>query len=326
MTKTLLEMSEDYKDSDPKRADALRHFAENSDILGALVFEDIPGGSFSYVVEGTLIEVAFRGHNEIYPNIRGCGALNPQTEHLQIVGGSLDVNAQIVKDKGADERDVHEMLKIKALACGVSGCFINGDSELDIRQFDGIKKRIIGAQLVGVDEDSPYSNGPLSISSLKRAIKKVTHPTHLIMSKATRTRLSAASRTCSDAVAGDLKFELNELGEQVMFYKDLPILIADYDDTGSRIIDFNEEGPAGAVGGTQCTSVYIVSLSAKNLVGIQNGVMGVDDLGLLDSSDKYNNIEADVYRTRVEWLMCIAVLYGRAASRIWGITNEAVTE
>jgi hypothetical protein len=32
-----------------------------------------------------------------------------------------------------------------------------------------------------------------------------------------------------------------------------------------------------------------------------------------------------VYRTRVEWLVGLAAMHGRCASRIWGITNAAVT-
>jgi hypothetical protein len=64
------------------------------------------------------------------------------------------------------------------------------------------------------------------------------------------------------------------------------------------------------------TSIYVVNLSDTGVVGLQNGIMDVTDLG--EVQDK------PVLRTRVEWLISLAVLHGRAVSRIWGIKKAAV--
>jgi hypothetical protein len=45
--------------------------------------------------------------------------------------------------------------------------------------------------------------------------------------------------------------------------------------------------------------------------------MDVRDLGEIDA--------LPVYRTRVEWLVAMAVMHGKAVSRVWGITNAAIT-
>jgi hypothetical protein len=45
--------------------------------------------------------------------------------------------------------------------------------------------------------------------------------------------------------------------------------------------------------------------------------MDVRDLGEVD--------DKPVYRTRVDWLIGLAVMHGRAIARVWGITNAAVT-
>ena len=51
MALTLLEASK-LNSGDVKRSAVIQMFAENSDVLRNLPFDDIPGGSLSYRVEG----------------------------------------------------------------------------------------------------------------------------------------------------------------------------------------------------------------------------------------------------------------------------------
>jgi hypothetical protein len=312
MALTLLEASK-LNSGDVKRSAVIEMFAMNSDILRVIPFDDIPGGSLTYNVEGKLPAVAFRGFNEDYGqvNARGTGVVNPQTEVLKIAGGELDVDKQIIRTRGEGTRSTHEAMKVKALALNITAKFINGDSASNLREFDGLRKRIVGNQLVAGDAGG-IADGPLSLYQLDTAIDQVEEPTHLIMSKAMRTRLSQAARTTG--IGGYIRWDQDEFGKQVAYYHDLPILIADYDDTGARIIDFNEAGPS-ADSFTE-TSIYVVSIGPNKVTGLQNGIMEVDDLGVLET--------APVYRTRVEWLMGMAVMHGRACARVWGITNAAV--
>ena len=127
-----------------------------------------------------------------------------------------------------------------------------------------------------------------------------------------RRKLTKAAR---GNVGGDITYDTDSWGRQVAKYNDLPIVIVDYNEKGQRVIDFNEAGPAG---GSTCQSIYVLSLGTNRVMGIQNGTIEVNDLGELQS--------APVYRTRVEWLVGMAVMHGRAAARVWGITNADVTE
>lgn len=308
MALTLLEASK-LNDGDIKRSAVIEMFARNSDILMALPFEDIPGGSLSYNLEGKLPGVAFRGFNESYST--SIGIINPQTEVLRIGGGDLDVDKAMIKTRGETIRTSQEAMKVKALSLHITGKIINGNSLDNPREFDGLRLRIGGAQLVPANLGVPSANSPLSLEALDEAIDRVDSPTHLIMSKSMRNKLSVAARS---SVGGDLQFQKDDFGRRVAFYNDLPILIADYDDTGARIIDYNEAGPAG---GAVSQSIYVVSIGDGMLSGLQNGVMEVTDLGELDSSP--------VLRTRVEWLVGLVAMHGRCMARIWGITNATVT-
>jgi hypothetical protein len=194
----------------------------------------------------------------------------------------------------------------------LAGKVINGNSAVEPREFDGLRNRIVGNQLIPALLSAPSANSPLSLGALDKAIDQVDSPNALIMSKAMRRRLTAAAR--NSAVGGDINYAEDEFGRRVTLYNDLPILIADYDDTGARIIDFNEAGPAA---GSTSTSIYVVNFGDGMVTGLQNGVMEVTDIGEIDAKP--------VLRTRVEWLVGLAVMHGRAAARVWGITDAAVT-
>lgn len=309
MPLTLLEASK-LNDGDVKRQAVIEMFAENSDILAALPFEDIPGGSLSYNQEGKLPGVAFRGFNEGYKS--STGILNPMVEVLRIAGGDLDVDKAIIKTRGEGARSTQEGLKVKALSLHLASKIINGNSTEDAREFDGLRVRIVGDQLVPAKISAPTANSALSLESLDAAIDRVDNPTHLIMSKDMRRKITSAAR--NNTIGGTVSYTTDSFGRRQTIYNDLPILIADYDDEGKRIIDFNEVGPGG---GTSSTSIYCVSFGEGMLTGLQNGIMEVNDLGEID--------EKPVLRTRVEWLISLAAMHGRCASRIWGITNGAVT-
>lgn len=304
MALTLLEASK-LSDGDIKRQAVIEMFAENSDILAALPFEDIPGGSLSYNQEGKLPGVAFRGFNEGYT--ASTGIVNPQVEVLRIAGGDLDVDKAMIKTRGESIRTSQEAMKVKAMSLYLAGKLINGDSEANIREFDGLRTRIVGDQLVPADLTAPTANSDMSLEALDAAIDRVDNPTHLIMSKDMRRKLTTAART--PGVGGEITYSIDAFGRRIALYNDLPILIADYDDLGSRIIDFNEVGPAG---GVVSTSIYVVSFGEGMCTGLQNGIMEVNDLGEID--------EKPVLRTRVEWLISLAAMHGRCAARVWGIT------
>lgn len=308
MPMTLLEAAK-RNSGDVKRAGVIEMFAMQSQFLNMLPFEDIPGGSLTYNLEGELPGVAFRGYNEGYDE--STGVINPQTERLYIAGGDLDVDKALIKTRGYAIRAQEETSKVKSLAMHISDRLINGDSQSNPREFDGLRARVAGSQLFGATT-AGTTNGPLSLEVLDAAIDMVDAPNALIMSKAMRRKLTKAAR---GNVGGDIIYQTDTWGRNVSVYNDLPILIVDFNEKGQRVIDFNEAGPAG---GTNCTSVYVVSLGTGRVSGLQNGTIEVTDLGELQ--------EKPVFRTRVEWLMGMAIMHGRSVARIYGVTNADVTQ
>ena len=303
---TLIEASK-LNPGDVIKNSIIELYAGSSDILMNLPFESINGNALKYNREGALPGVGFRGVNEAYT--ASTGILNPLTEALVIAGGDLDVDKFIIDTMGANQRSVHEAMKVRALSLAWTAKFFNGDNQSDAREFDGLKVRITGNQKIAAG--STGGGDPLSLAKLDQAIDQTLNPTHLIMSKAMKRRMTQASRNYS--VGGFITFTQDAFGRPVELYNNLPILTVDLDNTETAILPFTE---ATTSGGATGTSIYVVSFTDGMFTGIQNGSIDVRDLGELQTSP--------LFRTRVEWYNGIAIFHGRAATRLCAISDAAV--
>lgn len=307
MALTLVEAAK-LETGDVVRQAIIELYAGSSDILANLPFNSISGNAMKYNREASLPGVGFRGVNESYT--ASTGILNPITESLVIAGGDLDVDKFILDTMGANQRAVHEAMKVRALGLAWTSKFIKGDTASNPREFDGLQVRVTGSQKIAAG--STANGTALSLAKLDEAIDQTLNPTHLIMSKAMARKFAAAARNSS--VAGYLTYQIGAFGQRVMAYNDLPILTVDLDNTGSAILPFTEAATSGTA---TATSIYIVSMGEDGLIGLQNGGMDVRDLGELQS--------APVLRTRVEWYNGLAVFNGRAATRLYSIADAAIT-
>lgn len=307
MALTLLEAAK--RSQDPVQSAVIEMYAMSSPVLSNLGFDSIQGSAMKYNREDTLPGVGFRGINESYTE--STGIINPQVEPLVIVGGDLDVDNFILETMGMSQRSVQEEMKVKSLALAWTKAFIKGDQESDPREFDGLQVRLTGAQLI--EAGSTNGGDALSLAKLDELIDAVDEPTHLIMNKTMRRRLTTAARTYT--IGGFISYDVDAFGRKIAFYNDLPILILDKDNEDSDILPFTEVGSGGSTA-TAC-SIYCVSMGPGKLQGIQNKTLEARDLGELQTKP--------AMRTRVEWYAGISMYHGRAAARLRGISNAAVT-
>lgn len=308
MAMTLLEQSK-LDTGNTLRQGIIEYYAGSSAILANLPFEDIQGNALKYNTEQTLPGIGFRGVNEAYTE--SVGVINPQTESLTIAGGTLDVDRFLIKTQGESARSRHEAMKVRALSLRWTNRFIKGDSNSNPKEFDGLQVRLVNGQLI--DAGATSGGDALSLAKLDQLADQVVNPTHWIMNKAMRRRLTQAARNTS--VGGFITYEQDMFGRKQSFYQGMPILELDLDNLGNEILPFTEANPGG--GTAASTSIYCVSFSEEGVMGIQNGSIDVEDLGLTDSGV--------IYRTLVEWYSSFAVFHGRGAARLQGIKDAAVT-
>ena len=308
MALTILEASKIALGRD-KALDAtvMELFAKNSDLLLNLPVENISGNALSYDREKVLPTIEFRGVNEAYTE--GTGEVEKITETLAICGGDIDVDKYIVQTGGMDQRAVQESLKIKALSLKITKNCIKGSIATDMKSFDGLQVRLTGSQLISAG--STASGNALSLTKLEEVIDNVDEPTHLLMNKQMRRRLSAASRSAS--VGGYITYTQDAFGRKVTNYNDLPILIAFRDETNTEIMAFDELAAQGI--GAVCSSIYCLSFADNGVVGLQNADITATNLGEIDTKP--------VFRTRIEWYFTISCKRPYSAARLYGITDAA---
>lgn len=301
---TLLEAAKSERD--PARLAVIRELSEG-ELMSIIPFQDVEGEGVFYDQEGELPAVGFRGINETLDATYG--VLNPQAERLKIMGAEVDVDTAIIDMRGPQAIADQVQMKVRSMRLTFEDHVINGDESTNPRAFDGLKRRIN----VGSSQAINMS-GALSLSALDELIDAcdaVGGEKVLIMNKKMRRRLNTASRNSS--IGGFINYSQNEFGRRVTQYGDVPIVITDVNAANQQIMPFTEASSS--------TSIYCVAfgdLLTTALQGRARGQFGVSVRALGEVPD------APVDRTRLEWYCGMAVMNGRSAARLYGVTDAAV--
>lgn len=289
-------------------------FVQESVILDRIPFMTIEGNAFSYNKEATLPGVEFRAVNSAYSE--STGTVNPATESLVILGGDADVDLFIVKTRGnlIDQRAVQTRMKVKAAAYKFQDTFINGDTAVDANSFDGLKKRLTGAQvieagtdglpIIGADTDATHA----FFDQLDALMAQVNGGADaLYMNAAVRAKIRSAARR----VGGWQQYQDIATGKPIESYNSVPMIDIGTKADGTPIIPQTEtQGTA-----VNTSSIYAVkfgqSVDDGAVTGLTNGGVQTRDLG--EVTDK------PVMRTRIEFYCGLALFGGKAAARLKGV-------
>jgi hypothetical protein len=264
-------------------------------LLSALPFRNIEGNGLFWKREESLPDVGFRNYNgalqESYAEV------SQQSESLKLFGGDIKVDSAIVNLEGAEAKAYQVQSRVRAMRMAWESLFINGDSNQSPSEFDGLAARI-------QDGSSQYfQNGAapgeaLNLGTLDEVIDNVDAQggkKYIVCSKSARRALTRQARE-----SGQIEIARSEFGYQQTSYMGLPLLELDRDHKNVAILDSD---PAAQ-------DLYVVSFGQDLLTGIQNGGVGVRELG--ESFDRPQLI------TRVEWYCGLALINGRAAARLNG--------
>ena len=277
-------------------------FASESPILLNMPFETINGPAYVYNREGTLPGVAFRGINESYTE--STGVICPQTEALRICGGESDHDTFLVKTGTGsnDARAVHDGLKAKALALKWARVFFDGNSESDPREFDGLNKRLTGAQHIQL----ATGGATLTLAKVDELIDAIQGtPTALLMNKTMRRKITSLA-----AGTAAVSMSVDQLGRPLTSYAGVPILVVEDDDEGNAILGFDEDDGSGNM---DTCSIYAVKFDMGAFHGIQTAPVDVRDLGEVPNKP--------AYRTRIEWFAAMVLKHPKAAARLSRVNN-----
>lgn len=290
---------------DQLRAGIIEEFVANSAILERMDFLPIRGNAYAYNMEGALPGIAFRGVNESYtPSV---GVINPQTETLKIAGGELDVDAHIIRTRGEQVRSAHEALKIKALARSLNKAFIDGNSGVNPREFDGLNVRLTGTQKILAGS----GGAALTQTMLDDLLGVVPGANAILVGTSGQNLLTKLLRASSQVTIAQDAF-----GRPLTMYNGIPIVNVGKTTTNTEILAHDEDPGDGT---SDTCSIYAVRMgsaeSETDLFGLQNeGGMLITDLGQLESKP--------AWRTRVEWDVSMVLASSDCAGRLYGVLNS----
>lgn len=292
-------------------------FVIESSVLDRIPFMGVEGNSYAYREELTLPGVEFRAVNSAYAE--STGTFNPRSENIVILGGDADVDVFIEQTRSNlnGQRAEQTRLKTKALAFKFQDAFINGDTAVDANSFDGLKKRLTGAQVLDAATNGigPVAGAHDFFDQLDALIAAVEgQPDALYMNKAVRTRIMNSGRRLGGTDwMKEAFFEDTETPSVKRFptYNGIPMLDIGTKADGTQIIPQTETMGTSNV----TSSIYAVRFGGNEgdhaVTGLMNGTVSVRDLGEQDVKP--------VYRTRIETFIGLALFGSRGAARLRGV-------
>lgn len=285
--------------SDPVRRGALETAVQVSNVWDRLPFENITGNAYAYDTEKTLPGTAFRTVNEAY--VESTGVINQATENIVILGGDADVDRFLEKtmqsSRGVLMADQVAMKLESAQSTFVDHMF-NGDITVDPKGFDGLKKRLVGGQVI--DSAAP-ANTEAFLDELDDLFGKVAGgapdvvygPSNIISKLKSLGRKVGGAEYINSEITGKREFTWNGV----------PFIDPGKHWSGRRILGYDVTG-----GGDLFAVKLASSYTQEGVMGITNGGLQAYSLGELQ--------EKPAFRTRIDFYCGLVAQGGSAAARL----------
>ena len=269
----------------------------DSPILQTLPFIEIVGNGLTYNQENEAASTAFYDVGDTWAE--STPTFTQMTATLKILGGDADVD-NFLKATRSNIQDLEAaivQLKAKALQQKFEDTFINGDTGVDAKSFDGIDVLCDANQTVSMG-----ANGAtLTLDKLDELIDKLKggKPEMLLTSRRSRRKLTALSR----ASGGVLVTDRNQFGQMVEYYDATPIGVCDW------IADDKTVGTS-----EDCSTIYALQFGEGAVAGLTSpGGLQVERVGSLETRD--------ASRTRVKWYVSTALFNTIKLAKLIGVRD-----
>jgi hypothetical protein len=293
-------------------------FIELNPILDRIPLMEIEGNAYAYNEEATLPGVAFRAVNAGYTE--STGTVNQKTESLKILGGDADVDKFIQQTRSNlnDQRAVQTRLKVKAASYTFTDTFFNGDATGTPEEFDGLKTRLTGAQVLSSGTNGAAINTDDTtrhaffdqLDNLLAAVPGINGSNGAIYAN---NLIVAKMRSAARRINSDVYIETDVNGKRVIMWQGIPFLDPGADASGTLVLPQSETQGSSSV----ASSIYAVKFGESEddqaVTGLTNGGVQVYDLGELETKP--------ALRTRIEFYCGVGVFGGKAAARLTGVLN-----
>ena len=281
---------------------------KDSPVLQELPFVEIVGNGLTYNRENALPSIDFYDVGDTWSE--STPTFTQVTANLKIMGGDADVD-NFLKATRSNIQDLEAAvveLKAKALQQKFEEVFIYGDSSVNAKQFDGLRKIINTGQASDQVIAMAASGDTLTLDKLDELIDAVKggKPDLLLMSRRSRRKINALVR----AAGGMIETNQDKWGNFIQLWDGVPIGVNDW------ILDTHvlSSGVETATTGGDCSTIYAVQLGEGALCGLTSpGYLQAEPIGSLESKD--------ATRTRVKWYVSLALFSTIKAAALIGVQD-----
>jgi len=233
-----------------------------------------------------------------------------KTANLKIMGGDADVD-NFLKATRSNVQDLEAAvveLKAKALKDKFEETFIYGDSAVNAKQFDGVRKLIDttteGDRVIAMGD----SGATLTLNKLDELIDAIKggKPDILLMSRRSRRKINALVR----AAGGMMDTDRDVFGNFIQLWDGIPIAVNDW------ILDTHvvSGGVETATTGGTCSVVYALQTGEGALCGLTSpGHITAEPIGSVATKD--------ASRTRIKWYVSLALFSVIKAAALIGVQD-----
>lgn len=282
--------------------------AQVSPILDRIPQKSFQGNAYSFQLESALPAAQWRAVGGSYT--RGSGLMVKVTENVGILGNEVFVDNFELK-VAANQRDLkaRKFQEIsRALAMEYDETFFEGDTHVNPLEFDGLRRRISGNQLLYAGDNG----AALTLAMLNELLDTVIAPDRqFYMNRTLRRKITSLI----EAQTGSMRIEeeKDQWGKQVTKYNGVPIHLVERMDDGSTILGFDETRGNSSV----TSSIYVVSYGNEERVF---GLMGAG--GSFEAEDLGVSEVAPGRIGRVEFYPGLVIAHPRCVGRLAGILNS----
>ncbi len=281
---------------------------KESPILQRLPFVEIVGNGLTYNQENTLPSIDFYDVGDTWAESTPTFA--QKTAQLKIMGGDADVD-NFLKATRSNVQDLQAAvveLKAKALKDKFEDTFIYGNSAVNAKQFDGVKKLIDTATASSQVIAMGATGATLTLAKMDELIDAVKggKPGLLLMSRRSRRKINALVRVAG----GMMDTDRDTFGNFIQLWDGIPVVVSDW------ILDTHvlTNSLETATTGGSCSTIYAFQMGEGALCGLTSpGQLTVEPIGSVETKD--------ASRTRIKWYVSLALFSAIKAAALIGVQD-----
>lgn len=279
----------------------IEEIIDRDELFALVPFMPVEGKAYVYNREKAISEGEFLDPYEVVPE--GAATFEEVMTKLRILAGDVDLDKFLISTQSDSNPQLAIQLASKAKALGrkFRRTLVQGDSGVNAKEFDGIRKLTPAAQTLVAGANGAAVSFSM-LDELKDAVKNGADV--LMMRQGTWRAIRALLRSMGGNEA--MHIQLENFGKPVPAYDNIPVIINDF------IPADETQGSASAT-----TSVYALRLNETDgFHGIYGGGMAgiaVEEIGTIQNKD--------AVRWRVKWYVGTALKATHSVARLKGITN-----